>query len=279
MRLTDVLTEYAELTRIGERTAKLHRIAIRHFSLTLLRHAEATDFTDANMARHISARLKKVEPATVAGEQCKLLAIWRHAAKRGYCPEWPTMRPVKVPERVPRAWTLEELPLVFAMVKHAKDNPARWRALFLVLYDTGERIEAVLLLQWSGVDVLGCTVYMPAETRKGGRCDRLYPVSPETAAALSILPREFPPFDFDCCLGTIYNRLKRMMAKAGLPTDRRSKFHRMRKSTASHYEAAGGNATELLGHTSRKVTRLYLDPRVCKPPSAIDLLPRPESPP
>jgi hypothetical protein len=24
------------------------------------------------------------------------------------------------------------------------------------------------------------------------------------------------------------------------------------------------------------VTRLYLDPRVCKPPSAIDLLPRPE---
>lgn len=38
-------------------------------------------------------------------------------------------------------------------------------------------------------------------------------------------------------------------------------------------EAAGGNATELLGHSSRKVTRQsYLDPRITGPPAAVDLL-------
>ena len=36
-----------------------------------------------------------------------------------------------------------------------------------------------------------------------------------------------------------------------------------------------GNATELLGHSSRKITRAYLDPRIVRRTSAIDLLFRP----
>jgi integrase len=278
MRTIELVAEYAALAYIGERTVRLHRIAVRHFSLTLLRHAEVEDFTDANVARHVARRLQLVEAATVAGEQCKLLALWRFAARQGYLEKWPTLRPVKVPDRVPRAWTKDELPRVFGMFKHARDNPNRWLALFSVLWDTGERIEAVLLLQWPQIDLAGLSVLMHAETRKGGRRDRLYPITPQTAAALDALPREYPPFDFHCCHGTIYNRLRRMMVKAGLPTDRSSKFHRMRRSVASHYEAAGGNATELLDHSSRKVTRLYLDPRIVRPPAAIDLLFRPNPP-
>lgn len=61
----------------------------------------------------------------------------------------------------------------------------------------------------------------------------------------------------------------------GLPDNRLYKFHAIRKSVASHYEAAGGNATELLGHTSRKITRAYLDPRIVRKKSAIDVLFRP----
>ena len=65
------------------------------------------------------------------------------------------------------------------------------------------------------------------------------------------------------------------MQRAGLPDTREYKFHAIRKSTASHYEAAGGNATELLGHSSRKVTQGYLDPRIVRTKPAVELLFRP----
>ena len=48
---------------------------------------------------------------------------------------------------------------------------------------------------------------------------------------------------------------------------------RMRRSVASHYKAAGGDATELVDHTSRKVTQAYLDPRIVKRVQEMDLLP------
>jgi hypothetical protein len=44
---------------------------------------------------------------------------------------------------------------------------------------------------------------------------------------------------------------------------------------ASHAEAAGMNATELLHHSTRKVTLAYLDPRIVKRPQAADVLFRP----
>jgi hypothetical protein len=46
----------------------------------------------------------------------------------------------------------------------------------------------------------------------------------------------------------------------------------MRKSTASHFTAAGGNATELLDHSSVRVTKKYLDKRIVGEQSAADLL-------
>ena len=46
----------------------------------------------------------------------------------------------------------------------------------------------------------------------------------------------------------------------------------MRRTVASKYEAAGGNATALMDHTKRSVTLLYLDPKIAKQPQVIDLL-------
>ena len=45
------------------------------------------------------------------------------------------------------------------------------------------------------------------------------------------------------------------------------------------FRPPGGDATELLGHSSRAVTRLYLDPRLCGPPPAVELVFRPGVPP
>ncbi len=280
MRLLELLEEYKLRTHPQPNTARLFELSIRQFSLTLLRHAEVADLTEERMAQHIVRRqLKGTAAATIAGEQRKLYALWRFACKQNYLSVWPTSHPVRVPNRIPRAWTVDELRKLFACTKFAVDvgqvdGQLWWSALFSCLWNTGERITAMLSLRWDGVDLDGLTLYLPAEVRKGGQVDRMYPIAEETAQLLRRLPREYRPFFWPYDLGTLYNRLNRMLLKGELPADRRSKFHRIRKSTASHYEAAGGNAMKLLGHSSPKVTATYLDPRIVPTESAVDKLPR-----
>lgn len=276
-----LLQEYAGLTPLAANTLRLHQFGVAQFGKTLGAVATTDHLTDANLSRHAGRRIAEGRSrATVNAEFCKLLALWRFAAKQRYVEKWPTVKAPRMPERAPLAWTQAELARVFAAVQLAGpvgDVPGYrwWGALHACLWDTGERITAMLALEWSGVDLEGLSLLIPAEHRKGQTCDRVYRIAPDTAERLDKLPRDRPPFHWPYCLGTLWGRYKRLLARAGLPDDRRSKFHRMRRSTASHYEAAGGNATELLGHSSRKVTRLYLDPRVCGPPAAVDLLFRP----
>jgi hypothetical protein len=45
-------------------------------------------------------------------------------------------------------------------------------------------------------------------------------------------------------------------------------LQKVRRTFASHIEAAGGNATQALSHTSRRVTeKSYIDPRIAIEPS------------
>lgn len=159
--------------------------------------------------------------------------------------------------------------------------PARlwWHALHAVLWDTGERITAVFRLEWSTVDLDSGHVRCPAENRKGGRADRVYRLHPDTVTALQAIYRERNTrvFPWPYTSTYLWRKYGNLLERAGLPSDRAHKFHCVRKSVASYFEAAGGNATELLGHSSRRVTRRYLDPRVVSPPQASDVLFRPEA--
>ena len=50
----------------------------------------------------------------------------------------------------------------------------------------------------------------------------------------------------------------KILEAAGLPNNRRTKLHKIRRTVATYYEAAGGNATQLLGHSSRKITEAMM---------------------
>jgi integrase len=61
--------------------------------------------------------------------------------------------------------------------------------------------------------------------------------------------------------GTFYRRYTMLLERAGLPTGRRWKPQCLRRTFATFLEAAGGDATEALDHSSRRVTKQsYLDP-------------------
>lgn len=280
--LSDLLAEYAGLAILTTDTMRLHQTALGHLSRLLGRTPIARDLCDETLARYTGHRIAEGKSrATIRGEVAKLLALARFAAKRRYIDAWPTFKPPKAPERAALAWTKAELDRLFqaaALTGPVGNVPGVvwWGALFSCCWDSGERIGALLDLDWSGVDLESAWIYLPAEVRKGQAQDRVYKIAEDTCRRMSLLPRSHPPFHWPYHRSTLWNRFDKLLARAELPHDRRSKFHRIRRSTASHYAAAGGDATELLGHSSRALTRKsYLDPRICGPTPAVDLLFRP----
>ncbi len=90
------------------------------------------------------------------------------------------------------------------------------------------------------------------------------------------LPQRDLVFPWDRAQNYLWKVYGKIRKKAGLPAGRRDSFHRLRRSVASHMEAAGGNATDQLRHSGRRVTEAYLDPRIVVKQQAIDFLFRPD---
>lgn len=265
----------------SERTRQLYLTTLRNFEKHLGRPPALGEFTDDSVSRYLSwFRGLPRSPASTNKERNNLLAMWRFAARKRYVDRWPDVRAETEPERIPRAWTADELKRLLHSCSGESGlvsgvvAPEWWTALHLVAWDSGERISALLGLKWSDVDLTDGWLHVPAEIRKGKRKDRVFRLSPDTIAALRRITKPKRPLVFPWVLDRsyIWKRYEPILDRAGLPTDRLSKFHRMRRSVASHFEAAGGNATELLGHSRRQVTVTYLDPRIVGEKQAADLL-------
>lgn len=265
-------------------TKRLYRITLKFFNLFLGREALISDLNDDTVSAFASWRIDGgLSKKTVNRDLANLLAIWRWLHTRGYVSNWPQVEMESLPERIPVALMEDEIGRVMTAIDTEPlrvgniPAPVFWRAVMLVIWDTAERIGAIMSLKWEHVDLRGRWIRFDAESRKGAVADNVLPLAADTCTALRKLHRhgEASVFPWPYHPTYIYNRLGRIMRRAGLPNNRLYKFHVVRKSVASHYEAAGGNATSLLKHSSRKVTMAYLDPRIVKPVSPIDLLFRP----
>lgn len=62
----------------------------------------------------------------------------------------------------------------------------------------------------------------------------------------------------------IWPKYAAILKSIGLPHDRKSLFHRLRKSVATHLTIVGLDATKALDHSSPSVTKAYIDPRIAK---------------
>lgn len=274
--------DYAPLKLRGrrQRTFSLYETTLRNFAKYLGRQPMLADLCDDTVTRYLAwFRALGRTAQSVNKEHANITAMWRFANRRGAVTSWPTVGRDPEPQREPQAWLESELRQLFAEVGKEAGMIGKakacdwWRALLLCLWDTSERIGAIVSLRWQDVDLKDGWVLCRAENRKGGRQDRLYRISKETIAALkSIKKAPGLCFPWPHTKTYLWDRLGIICARAGLPDDARSKFHRIRRTVASYYEAAGGNATELLGHSSRKITEKYLDRRIVRRPQAVDRL-------
>lgn len=258
------------------RTATLYRLTFARFAEYLQRPPQLADLTDDAVCGFLRWRLDAgLASHTVDKERDKLLAIANFAARKRHLPEWLDVPPIDTTDPEPRAWTKEEIDQLLAAsgeecgVVGCVRAGDWWRTFNLVVVVTGERTGATLALriEW----LRGTVLSVPGHVRKEKQ--PMTYVLPDVvhAAVIAVIGerRTGLIFERSFCLGTFYYRYGRILRRAKLSDDRRSKPQQLRRSFASHYEAAGGNATDALGHSSRKLTRTsYLDRSITESESA-----------
>lgn len=280
MLLSDLLTDlYAPLRGIDPRTVTIYKFTLKSWGKFLGHEPTLDDLEELAVARFLAHRLATRKIATAAKDRTQIRALWEFAARRKLVDRWPQIRPIRVPERVPVCWLTDELKRLLVAAGEREGVIAGvpaglwWRAALLTAYCTGERIGGILSLTWTDVTAEG--VVFRAEGRKGRTRDIYRPLSAECMAAIEAIRTDrVLVFDWDRCPTRLWGSLGSICRAAGLPDDRGSKFHRLRKTHASYAAAAGLDPQRLLDHASPLTTRKYLDPRVVERQNAPDVLPK-----
>jgi integrase len=268
----------------SEATVRLYRNSLANLRKFLGRSARLRDLTDETVGALMSWAIGRGKsPRTANKFRDQLLAIWRAACRKGWLKIWPDVEAIREPERLPRAWTPAELSRLFAACEAEPGQicgvPAGlwWRTLHDVGWDTGERIAAIMLIEWDWLSLDDARLWIPAKARKGKRRDRSHRLHPETVDRLCriLKPARRFVFPWPYSASYIYNRYTRILKRAGLPHSREFKFHCLRKSVATHGKLAGLNPSELMDHADTRTTVKYLDPAQLVQPHPADVLFRP----
>lgn len=274
-----------KLSRCRARTVTIYRGVFDRFR-EYIAEAEGVprapllaDLTEDRLEGYIGWRFDQGRSAhTVDKERDKLIAIANFAARKHYLDEFIDVEPIDLPDEPPVAMRIEQIRLLIDASKLEQETlcgvPAAlwWEALFRVVFGTGERTEATLLFDWENVNLDELWIRSPGVNRKGGRKGMVYPITQAVAESLRKIKRSSGlvfahPWK---AMATFYGRLKRISERAGLPSGRRWKLQCIRRSHASYFKRAGGDATEKLGHDSPKTTREgYIDPTIANDNDAV----------
>jgi integrase len=218
------------------------------------------------------------------------LAKKRWKKSDGELLEFPDYARPRVPKPVPKAFHADELAKLVATARTRKGyiagKPAAWYWVtkLQALFQTGERIGAILEIRWSEVDLKKHTLTFLAATRKGHRETITRPITPALANMLATQrgapsERVWPWLD-DREMLSLYGSLRVLCRLAGVEYH---PFHSIRKSTASYLKKAGISAKNQLGHSSEEMAENhYYDEEITGRESNLDYLPdidRPHEPP
>lgn len=264
------------------------------YSIVSLERFAGRELTPAELSedlflRWIMHRLDTASRSTAKRDRSNLLTLWRFAHRKGLCP---TPAPddtesIRLPKRIPRAWTMDELGKLVAACRAVKGwMPGLgirrchwWTSLILFLYDSGSRIGAALNVRTNDVSLIDRHVLLRAESAKTG-VEQLCDLSDETCAELA---EHFDPareylFPWPRKRSQLFVASKRLHKLAGVDASRGVGFHRIRKTTATQTVIAVGweQARVALGHAAESMTKVYVDLRQIGRPKYD--LPRPPRP-
>lgn len=285
-QLSDVLDWYFRINpRIrSQLTRDQYTFALRDFGEALRRFPIVADLTEeaiAELRRLLQSRGLAIR--TINERVGRLISLWRFLAERGIVRNFPPRHRIPEPKRAPQAWTVGQMQQILAALSAAKGyvdgipEGAWWRSLILAMWSSGERITALLSARWEFYDHETGYLLIPAEHRKGQYRDGVYRMDDPAKESIDAihLPARVLIWPWPKDRSYLWIRYGSLLKRAGIASGRYSGFHKIRRSVASHYELAGGDASRLLGHSDRRITeKSYIDPRIARTPQAADRLPR-----
>lgn len=282
MTLNELFTNYYRPLRLrgrSEETCRLYACTIRTFGKWLGYVPTVDDLSDLMLSRFLEERASKRSPYTAEKERTQLVSLARFARDRGIITVMPDVPPAPLPERVPRAFSVEELQGIMRAAAATRGTIGAvraglwWTALVSVLWETAERIGAVM--DCTPADFTAPFLLVRAEYRKGGKRDKAYRLSEKTADLVKQVGGVDRLFPWPKYRTHLWGAYADITARAGLGRGRHLSFHALRRSAASHFAALGGDAVALLDHSNPRVTqRWYLDRRLTdRGPQPCDLLP------
>jgi len=267
-------------------TVRLLKNAVRTYSRFLNRPANIEDLTQAQITDFIRTRrqLGRAE-STIERESTKLVTLWRWGAEEGLLAH-PRIRIEKAQVDAPVCFLRHEVRRLFREVRRYEKTiggvPGNvfLLALLCTIWDTSERIGAVRKIERADYDVASRSWFprrgwVTLKKRKRSGRVLVRPLRRSTARhvrellAVSDAKHPFAIVDRTA----LYLHLNRILERAGLPIDRKHKFHCLRRSHASYVNRAGGDAPKSLGHADPQMAaERYYDPRVTERWHAIDFL-------
>jgi integrase len=304
MTLRELLIDrVAPLKNLSDRTTVMYVSTLDRFRDFLGREPTVDDLDDLIVSKFLRwrqvtqhSRFKLISPASLAKDSAHIRSLWGWLAKKrwkkanGELLEFPDYARPRVPKPVPKAFHADELAKLVATSRtrkgHIAGKPAAWYWVtkLQALFQTGERIGAILEIRWSEVDLKKHTLTFLAATRKGHRETITRPITPALANMLATQrgapsDRVWPWLD-DREMLSLYGSLRVLCRLAGVEYH---PFHSIRKSTASYLKKAGISAKNQLGHSSEEMAENhYYDEEITGRESNLDYLPdidRPPKPP
>ncbi len=267
-----------------------YKLAISTAKKALNREPKLSDLNGTFLTKVAGyCREHHLAAGTLKNRITHLRCIWRRAHEEKLVRELPPKMRVKEPKQIKPAWTTCEISSLIRSAQQERkmiegiEASKWWTCLILVTYDTGARRRVLMNTPLCNVSWEYRAVLLPHRAQKQ-RADQYCGLSDETIKLLMEIRdpsrRMLFPWGFDKSAKTSYPSLtyhfRRIVKRAGLDPDD-GLFHRLRRSRASYGELMQpGSATRDLGHSDRKVTERYLDPKILGISRVVDLIPRPQ---
>ena len=264
-------------------------IAIRQLGRCLGHCPMVTDLTEKNVAGFLQWTLGQgLSRAAANNRRCSLLALWRYAYRQKLLPQMPDIPKLKEYRRLPEAWTEKQFQRLVIACASTKGMVGQvraadfWLALILVIYDSGIRHRAAMLIKREHMDLSTGWLVVPAENQKQ-KVEQRFMLPEQTIGAIRKiwLPSRKLLFWWPGHSRRVWVHFHKIVTRAGLPNGRRDKFHRIRRTTATQIARVAGidAAARQLGHSGINMTRRYIDPTGANADhDATAMLPRPELP-
>jgi integrase len=191
------------LTRLAPSSQRAVKVALCNFE-RIMTPAKVESITTKTIDEFVARRLKErgknpkseISPATVNKDLRHLKTALRKAHEWGFLQFMPRIRMVREPAKLPRFVTAAHFELIYGeacnKAVHPNENgqpysPADWwKALIVTAYMTGLRINELLSIRSSDVDLDSGNLITRAKDNKGRRDERL-PLHPVVIEHLRVL--------------------------------------------------------------------------------------------